>query len=97
MSFLKLKPLNYNLSYFYRLADHLESCDTFSLSRIKFLVIDEADRLLGGAFDEQLQTIFSRLPTQRQTLLFSATMTDALDTVKQVATNQVIKLGFLNI
>lgn len=31
-----------------RLLDHLESCDTFSLSRIKFLVLDEADRLLGG-------------------------------------------------
>lgn len=30
-----------------RLVDHLEGCDTFTLSRIKFLVIDEADRLLG--------------------------------------------------
>ncbi|XP_054263607.1 probable ATP-dependent RNA helicase DDX49 isoform X2 [Macrosteles quadrilineatus] len=73
-----------------RMADHIESCDTFSLARIKFLVLDEADRLLNGAFDEQLQTIFSCLPKQRQTLLFSATMTEALDTVKQVATNQVL-------
>uniref|UniRef100_A0A1B6L5D5 RNA helicase n=1 Tax=Graphocephala atropunctata TaxID=36148 RepID=A0A1B6L5D5_9HEMI len=73
-----------------RLADHLESCDTFSLRRIKFLVLDEADRLLSGAFDEQLETIFGILPKQKQTLLFSATMTEALDTVKQVATNQVL-------
>jgi hypothetical protein len=39
-----------------RLADHLESCDTFSLKKIKFLVLDEADRLLagGGGFDKQV-------------------------------------------
>lgn len=30
-----------------RLADHLGSCNTFTLSKIKFLVLDEADRLLG--------------------------------------------------
>lgn len=33
-----------------RLLDHLESCNTFTLSRIKFLVLDEADRLLGGCY-----------------------------------------------
>ena len=43
----------------YRLADHIDSCDTFSFKNIKFLVLDEADRLLGGAFDEQLKTVFS--------------------------------------
>lgn len=37
-----------------RLADHIESCDTFSLSKIKYLVLDEADRLLGGQFDRQV-------------------------------------------
>ena len=39
-----------------RLADHLESCNTFSMKKIKFLVLDEADRLLagGGGFDEQV-------------------------------------------
>uniref|UniRef100_A0A0K8RGQ5 RNA helicase n=1 Tax=Ixodes ricinus TaxID=34613 RepID=A0A0K8RGQ5_IXORI len=41
-----------------RLADHLESCNTFTLGRIKFLVLDEADRLLEGHFNEQLKTIF---------------------------------------
>jgi hypothetical protein len=39
-----------------RLADHLESCNTFSLKKVKFLVLDEADRLLagGGGFDKQV-------------------------------------------
>ncbi|KYN05886.1 putative ATP-dependent RNA helicase DDX49 [Cyphomyrmex costatus] len=36
-----------------RLADHLDSCNTFSLQKIKFLVLDEADRLLGGVFTWQ--------------------------------------------
>ncbi|XP_001606554.1 probable ATP-dependent RNA helicase DDX49 [Nasonia vitripennis] len=71
-----------------RLADHLESCNTFSLARIKFLVLDEADRLLGGHFDEQLSVIFKALPKNRQSLLFSATITDALDKVKQVSTKE---------
>ncbi|XP_057317806.1 probable ATP-dependent RNA helicase DDX49 [Microplitis mediator] len=74
-----------------RLADHLESCDTFSLEKIKFVVLDEADRLLGGHFDEQIKTIFSALPKQRQSLLFSATMTDALEQVKKVARNNVFE------
>lgn len=30
-----------------RLADHMDACNTFSLARIKYLVLDEADRLLG--------------------------------------------------
>jgi ATP-dependent RNA helicase DDX49/DBP8 len=55
-----------------RLADHIESGTEFYLNKIKFLVLDEADRLLEDNFGKQLQTIFSVLPKQRQTLLFSA-------------------------
>lgn len=72
-----------------RLADHLESCDTFSLKKIQYLVLDEADRLLEGHFDQQLQTIFNALPRNKQMLLFSATMTDALDKVKHVTSRKV--------
>ncbi|KAJ8976708.1 hypothetical protein NQ317_005926, partial [Molorchus minor] len=72
-----------------RLADHLESCKTFSLSRIKFLVLDEADRLLGGQFDEQIKTIFSNLPKARQNLFFSATITDTLQKLKEVTGKDV--------
>ncbi|XP_059480120.1 probable ATP-dependent RNA helicase DDX49 [Neocloeon triangulifer] len=72
-----------------RLYDHLGSCVTFSLKKIKFLVIDEADRTLGGDFDEQLKRIFDALPEQRQNLLFSATMTDSLSKVRQVAKKEM--------
>jgi len=59
-----------------RLADQLQSCVTFSLKKIKYLVLDEADRLLEGGFDDQLRVIFDNLPQKKQTLLFSATMSD---------------------
>lgn len=50
-----------------------------SFSRVKFLVLDEADRLLEPSFADELRTILSALPPQgRQTLLFSATMTKSL-------------------
>jgi len=68
-----------------RLADHIESGHQVPLGQIKFLVLDEADRLLDGQYGDQLKTIFSALPKQRQTLLFSATITDALTELKQLA------------
>ncbi len=70
-----------------RLADHLVSCDTFTLKKIKYLVLDEADRLLDGSFQGQLKTIFDALPPikRRQTLMFSATITDSVrETMKEV-------------
>jgi len=62
-----------------RLADHIENNSTFSIARIKYLVMDEADRLLEGGFDEQLSTIFTALPSSRQTLLFTATNAPVID------------------
>lgn len=59
-----------------RLADHLTGCDTFSFDNLKFLVVDEADRMLNGDFDESLTVIERCLPKDRQNLFFSATMKD---------------------
>lgn len=61
------------------------------MKKVKYLVIDEADRILGGNFDEQLERIFADLPEKRQNLLFSATMTDTLEKVREVAKNEVYK------
>ena len=66
-----------------RLANHLNTCDTFSLSQIRYLVMDEADRLLDGSFDDDLGDIFGRLSKKRQTLLFTATVTDALKKLRE--------------
>lgn len=63
-----------------RLADHLSGCNTFSFRALKFLVIDEADRMLNGNFDESLQVIQQHLPKTRQNLYFSATLKDCVKT-----------------
>ncbi|RMB89801.1 hypothetical protein DUI87_33816 [Hirundo rustica rustica] len=73
-----------------RLADHLRSSSTFSLRKIKFLVLDEADRLLeqGCAdFSADLELILEALPARRQTLLFSATLTATLSQLRALAAN----------
>lgn len=57
-----------------RLADHLMGCNTFSLKGLQYLVVDEADRMLAGGFDEHLETIAKFLPKKRQNLFFSATI-----------------------
>ncbi|KAG9284182.1 hypothetical protein G9A89_022956 [Geosiphon pyriformis] len=60
-----------------RLVDHLKSSsNAVNLRKIRFLVLDEADRLLSSTFAENLAVIFDHIPKQRQTLLFTATMTE---------------------
>ncbi|XP_045539381.1 probable ATP-dependent RNA helicase Dbp45A [Papilio machaon] len=71
-----------------RLADHITGCDTFSLKKIKYLVLDEADRLFSESFKEDLETIFGVLPQNRQNLLFSATITEDVKESKQLPLNK---------
>ena len=56
-----------------RLNDHLERGNV-DLSGIEVLVLDEADRMLDMGFRPQIDAILKHVPTQSQTLLFSATM-----------------------
>jgi superfamily II DNA/RNA helicase len=56
-----------------RLIDHIER-GTLDTSKIKYLVIDEADKMLNMGFIEQIETIITSLPQERVTILLSATM-----------------------
>ncbi|MCB7137543.1 DEAD/DEAH box helicase [Cellulosimicrobium marinum] len=56
-----------------RVIDHIER-GTLVLDDVRFLVLDEADEMLRMGFAEDVETIFSRAPRQRQVALFSATM-----------------------
>jgi ATP-dependent RNA helicase DeaD len=56
-----------------RVLDHL-SRGTLSLERVRYVVLDEADRMLDIGFRPDIEKILRRCPTQRQTLLLSATM-----------------------
>lgn len=77
-----------------RLADHLTGCDTFSFDNLKFLVIDEADRMLDGRFDESLETIRKCLPIKRQNLFFSATMKHFLKESSIFPISNEVRWGF---
>jgi ATP-dependent RNA helicase RhlE len=56
-----------------RLLDHIER-GSINLSQIEMFVVDEADRMLDMGFWPSINEIIERLPEQRQTLFFSATM-----------------------
>jgi ATP-dependent RNA helicase RhlE len=56
-----------------RLLDHI-SQGTIDLSHVEVLVLDEADRMFDMGFLPDVRKIIRHVPTQRQTLLFSATM-----------------------
>lgn len=60
-----------------RLLDHLDQKIT-NLLDIKMVVLDEADRMLDMGFAPQIHEIARFMPRERQTLLFSATMPDAI-------------------
>ena len=58
-----------------RIIDHLNQ-KTLSLSNVSILVLDEADRMLDMGFAPQIKQILAKVPKDRQTMLFSATMPD---------------------
>ncbi|QOX64683.1 DEAD/DEAH box helicase [Anoxybacterium hadale] len=61
-----------------RMLDHIENKNV-RLQDIKYLVIDEADEMLLMGFKEQLDAIIQKLPKERVTLLFSATISDEVN------------------
>lgn len=60
-----------------RINDHLRR-QSIDLDNTGFLVLDETDRMLDMGFGEQLDTIIKYLPEERQTLMFSATLPQAI-------------------
>ncbi len=65
-----------------RIIDHLEQ-KTLTLSKVSMLVLDEADRMLDMGFAPQLMRILKNVPKDRQTMLFSATMPEAIVHIAQ--------------
>jgi len=63
-----------------RLLDLLSS-NALRLSGVEVLVLDEADKMLELGFAEEMDAIFARLPKNRQTILFSATLGDAIQDI----------------
>jgi ATP-dependent RNA helicase RhlE len=63
-----------------RLLDHMER-GAINFSYVETLVLDEADRMLDMGFWPAIRRVLAALPSQRQTLLFSATMSPAIEKI----------------
>jgi ATP-dependent RNA helicase RhlE len=63
-----------------RLLDHVKRRST-SLDKIEILVLDEADHMLDLGFLPQMRDVLRRLPRERQTMMFSATMPDSIEMI----------------
>lgn len=61
-----------------RLIDHLER-GNLDLSQVKYAVLDEADEMLSVGFADAIETILQKTPQERQTMLFSATLTNDIN------------------
>ncbi|OCF33533.1 ATP-dependent RNA helicase DRS1 [Kwoniella heveanensis BCC8398] len=75
-----------------RLIDHLTNTPSFTLSALDVLVIDEADRMLEAGFTDELEEIIKACPRSRQTMLFSATMTDSVDELVKLSLDKPIRV-----
>jgi len=75
-----------------RLIDHLTNTPSFTLSALDVLVMDEADRMLEAGFDDELAEIIKACPRSRQTMLFSATMTDSVDELVKLSLDKPIRV-----
>jgi len=60
-----------------RIMDHMNR-KTLDLSQVKMVVLDEADEMLNMGFIDDIKTILTNTPAERQTILFSATMPPAI-------------------
>ncbi|KAL1450433.1 hypothetical protein WDU94_002799 [Cyamophila willieti] len=75
-----------------RLIDHLENTKGFSLRSLKFLVMDEADRILNMDFETEVDKLLKVIPRERRTFLFSATMTKKVQKLQRASLQDPVKV-----
>ncbi|MFH1608141.1 MAG: DEAD/DEAH box helicase [archaeon] len=70
-----------------RILDHL-SRETLNLGQVKFLVLDEVDRMFDMGFQHDVEKILEECPKKRQTMLFSATVSSTMDHLSEKYTKK---------
>ncbi len=74
-----------------RIQDHLRR-NTLSLSRIRTVILDEADRMLDMGFQEDMETILKECPERRQTVFFSATFPDSIEDMSAAYQRSAVRI-----
>ncbi|QSS65348.1 ATP-dependent RNA helicase DRS1 [Histoplasma capsulatum] len=75
-----------------RFIDHMRNSASFTVDTLEILVLDEADRMLEDGFADELNEILTTIPKSRQTMLFSATMTNNVDKLIRVGLSRPVRL-----
>ena len=75
-----------------RVVYHLTSTKGFSLKNIKYLVFDEADKILDSDFEDQVNKILENINRKRNTFLFSATMTTKVHKLEKASLVDPVKI-----
>lgn len=75
-----------------RLVEHLEKTKGFSLTALKYLVLDEADRILNMDFEKEIDKILEQVPRDRRTYLFSATMTKKVAKLQRASLQDPVRV-----
>jgi len=81
-----------------RINDHIER-KSLKLNQVKFLVLDETDRMLDMGFGAQVDRILKHIPKERQTLMFSATLPEQIVklSIKYLTSPKRISIGKSNV
>ncbi|SGY17305.1 BQ5605_C015g07740 [Microbotryum silenes-dioicae] len=75
-----------------RLIDHVRNTPSFTMDGVEILVLDEADRMLEEGFRSELEEIIEATPRSRQTLLFSATVTESIAQLTRLSMNKPVRV-----
>ncbi|CAG2181452.1 unnamed protein product, partial [Oppiella nova] len=75
-----------------RLVDHLENTKGFNLKSLKYLVLDEADRILNMDFEQEVDKLLTVIPKDRHTFMFSATMTKKVQKLQRASLKDPVRV-----
>ncbi|XP_068639904.1 DEAD-box ATP-dependent RNA helicase 28 [Aristolochia californica] len=76
-----------------RIIDHLRNSQSVGLEDLAVLILDEADRLLELGFSAEIRELIHLCPKRRQTMLFSATMTEEIDELVKLSLTKPLRLS----
>ncbi|CAI4045959.1 hypothetical protein N7582_003693 [Saccharomyces uvarum] len=75
-----------------RFIDHIRNSASFNVDSVEILVMDEADRMLEEGFQDELNEIMGLLPSNRQNLLFSATMNSKIKSLVSLSLRRPVRI-----